>query len=822
MAATGRWKEKMTRLQALCGSALVAVVLCMCAAHAAGAEFEWDFESEPAGWIGQGCSTERTDAASKWGRWSLAVSRQFPGIATIRRSVSLDIAERPILRYHVLVPQAAGPTLKTLVYLKNKDGLWYQCERALPLYPGGWSEVAFDLSPSSTHVQPLGHFRRWSSSAAAEIDTIGIKLFSDDAFEGTVFVDAVRFEAADAGRMSRSGHRPPPIAITDFRPSASTVPQFGLFELTFNLNRSYSNPFDPDQIRIDATFTSPDGRSLTVPAFYHQDFIRVDRVTRMEAVVERTEKTWRLLEDFVPVGPGCWKVRFTPEQVGRYTYSLAVTDRTSGREETLVAGRRSFACVRSARRGYVRVAADGRHFEFSNGEPFYPIGHNVHSSNDVSNRNCRLLGIQPQDDRGTRAYEEIFAKMAQHGQNLAEVWMASWSLDIEWTDRWKNYFGLGRYNLHHAAKLDRILELAEQNDIYIHLVLENHGKLSTFVDPEWRDNPFNEENGGFLADCRHFFIRADAREQYKKKLRYIIARWGYSTRIMGIELWSELDLTGNNWAEHNDPEFLVWKVDWHRNITEFIRQLDGRRHLLTTHYSGDFRRVQEQIVSLPGIDYITLDAYRTGGSIVQTLYGTDRALSAYGKPILVTEYGGDPLAFGDLAPAERLRRMEADLHAGIWSAYMMNHAGTPLLWWFMFIDRHNKYGHYAALAEYARGEDRRNRGLETARAPVTGPPEAARWAAALVLRDRRSAYVWVYDVRAAVEMPDPAQQAELDGLAVSLDGLTPGNYEVEFWDTYRGKVAGRRSESVTTGTLSVRLPAFRNDMALKVKPLRRE
>ena len=141
----------MTRLKTLRGRASAMVMFCFFVACASAAEFDWDFESEPAGWVGQGCSIERTDAAAKWGRWSLAVSRRFPGVATIHRAISLDVAERPVLRYHVLAPQSAGPTLKTLVYLKNKDGLWYQCERALPLYPGGWSEVAFDLSPSSTH-----------------------------------------------------------------------------------------------------------------------------------------------------------------------------------------------------------------------------------------------------------------------------------------------------------------------------------------------------------------------------------------------------------------------------------------------------------------------------------------------------------------------------------------------------------------------------------------------------------------------------------------------------------------------------------------------
>ena len=44
---------------------------------------------------------------------------------------------------------------------------------------------------------------------------------------------------------------------------------------------------------------------------------------------------------------------------------------------------------------------------------------------------------------------------------------------------------------------------------------------------------------------------------------------------------------------------------------------------------------------------------------------------------------------------------------------MLDHVGTPLLWWFMYIDSHKKYSHYKALANFARGEDLRNRGLRS-------------------------------------------------------------------------------------------------------------
>ncbi|MFW6158663.1 MAG: DUF5060 domain-containing protein [Planctomycetota bacterium] len=787
--------------------ALIVSILMVGLASAGGGEMRWSFEDEVGGWQARRCRAEQTNRTARLGHRSLAVECAFPTVATLERTLAtdeqLDVNETPRVAYSVFTPESAGPTLKTLFFLKNKDGLWYQCVRRLPVYPGRWTEVTFDLSPTSLDVEPMGHFRRWGNETAAEIRTVGIKFFSERPLETTLYLDAIRIEKERRGPA-------PDLAIVNFRTSGAGVPRFARFELTFDLNRSVSNPFDEDAVAVDAEFRPPGGgEPITVPGFYYQDYVPVRRPTALYARRRGTPIKYRLLEDLVPVGGGCWKVRFAPTEVGTWGYRLrVVTDRGRESRRELVTGWREFDCTPSDRRGYVRVAKDGWNFEFTTGEPFYPIGHNMHASNDVSKRNCKLLDIEPQDDRGTAAYEETFGKMHEHGENLVEVWMASWSLGIEWTARWKHYFGPGRYNLHHAWKLDRVLELAEANDLYLHLVLENHGKLSTFVDAEWENHPYNDRNlSGFLHRCKSFFTSVRAREQYKKKLRYIIARWGWSTRILGFELWSELDLTGERWQDHADREFLEDKVRWHREMGRHIKRLDHGRHLLTTHYSGDYHRVQPEIAGLDEIDYVALDAYRqkAQGSIVRLLERTARQLGRYGKPILVTEYGGSPMG-------TTVDRMEAEVHAGIWSAYVMRHAGTPLLWWFMYIDRHHQYPQYKALAAFDRGEDRRNRGLEMIRPELTG----SRFADCLALRNDRSAYVWVYDERSAIRAPERPHRH--DGVRLTFGGFRPGAYQVEFWDTVRGRPTSRQRLRTTGSELSIELPPFDNDVALKVKP----
>src|SRR5262245_60963770 len=63
---------------------------------------------------------------------------------------------------------------------------------------------------------------------------------------------------------------PPPVApeIKGVTPSAAQVGHYNKFELTIDLKDTYANPFDPAQIDLHATFTSPNGTSRTVPGFY--------------------------------------------------------------------------------------------------------------------------------------------------------------------------------------------------------------------------------------------------------------------------------------------------------------------------------------------------------------------------------------------------------------------------------------------------------------------------------------------------------------------------------------------------------------------------
>jgi len=779
--------------------ALLGIAAAVAWAFALGASEEkplasWSFEHGTDAWRAHRSPVAWSKLKAHDGGWSLKLGARFPGPASVWRLVNVDVDLIERVVYHVYVPADAPGNIKTLLFLKDKDGLWFQhfCEESLR--PGVWNTVSVEVGPLSPYLRPSGHHRLWSSVAARRMNQIGVKFFCEEEFRGALYLDQV------VAYRRQAGH--PPLRVLNLHENALRVGRYEKFEVTFDLNRSVTNPFDPEQVRIDAVFTDPGGKPIVVPAFYYQNFVRRLKNDR---------------EELVPVGAGAWKVRFAPVALGRHSYRLKIQhhpDRPGhGEPEALTTGPRAFECVASESRGFVRVSKkDPLYFEFSNGQWFYPIGHNIHSPSDDTTRAVNIqkaIGADILPNHGTFTYDALFAKMAAAGENFAEVWMCSWWLGIEWLADWKHYHGLTHYNLQHAWKLDHTVALAEKHDMYLHLVIDNHGKCSTWTDPEWEDNPYNQLNGGFLAGPEEFFRNPIAKRIYRKKLRYIVGRWGYSTRIAGFELWSEVDLVGDSWSFHASDVRAAPKVQWHDEMTKYLDQLDPWHHPLTTHFSTSYGRIKPTLVTLGGIDYIVCDAYRGSSKPITTyVVATAAAGNEYGKPIMVTEYGGSP--FGSKIP-----NLRSDLHAGLWATYMTHTAGTPLLWWHQFIDADKLYWNFKALAAYHAGEDRRGKGY--ARGVVAFPANQGDLAA-LALQNANSAYLWVYSTTAALAMPKPGSAPVYKGVSVRLKGLQPGPYRVEVWDTYKGGCVATLKVAAKTTYLTIPLPEFRTDCALKVKP----
>jgi len=319
--------------------------------------------------------------------------------------------------------------------------------------------------------------------------------------------------------------------------SATMVGQYQKLELTFQLPETWDNPFDRREIELIATFHTPSGRAVRVPGFYYQPYQR-----------SRDEDGGELL---TPSGPPVFKVRFAWGEVGDYRYDTSLC--VDGRTRSLASGASTVAPAASP--GYVRRSRRApRYFEFDSGAPYFAIGQNM---------------CYP-DESGTYDYDRWMPKLSANGGNYLRLWLIN-----EWNDLGLEHLPqqadddseLGRYDQQAAWRIDHILDLADGQGISVLMCIDSFNSLLTGeLYSEWERSPYNAANGGPCAQPQDFFTNPQARELFRRRLRYLVARWGYSTSVLAWEFWNEVDLTTN----YSSPAVATW----HEEMARHLRSID--------------------------------------------------------------------------------------------------------------------------------------------------------------------------------------------------------------------------------------------------------
>jgi len=803
---------------------------------------------------------------------ALQVPVHFPDPATVLRDASKG-PEDPyklvgirFISYDVFLPKDCPGFVGCLFFLKDKDGLWFQARTRAALVPGEWSTVMADIRGDSPDVTPLGHLGQWDDNQATKVRMIGLTFYGDKKWDGNVLIDNLRgwmrpqrfknmvdqlkggaeIAPVAPARMEKlnelvkkvDAYKEEPVQVINLRTEPAAVSdengpssppmvrKFDTLTLRFELNRQVDNPFDPEKADVTCIVENKaSGKKTEHIGFWFQDYDRADHFDE---------------DELKPMGRPEWRVRITPREEGEYTYKLRVKLKSTSTKpgeppyETLELPPRPFFAMPSEGKGFIKVSKkDSRFFEFENGDFYYPIGHNVSSPVDI--RCWKLVFNQdPPAGRGLPMYMDFFDKMEKNGENMAEVWMASWWLGIEWTSRWRDYYGAGRYSMQHAWKLDYVLELARKKGIYVHLVIDNHGKFSNWCDWEFQDCPYNRNSAGdagVVNNSEEFFTDPTCRKWHRNKLRYIAARWGSDPAVFGWELCSEFDLVGgtSQYATqggnghprqyfHRSPTLKTWA----REMIGHLRQCDPYDHPVTNHYATDTRWVDVDLAREPAgdgqplFDYVATDVYRRPDkrymvSAMENQQWFNLNLKGEArKPFWITEYGGDFNA----APMDYLI---SDVHCGMWSTWLTEGAGTPLFWWYDVVDVNNLYPYYKAFAAYTKGEDRR--GLSGTTAPLTLTSSTSGAVLGYSYRWPTGAYAWVYNDAAMRSMPPEGERPHQEGIEAVIPELAPGKYRVEYWNCYTGAVDKTEDVDVTKHSLHLAFPPFVNDMAVKVKKI---
>ena len=556
-------------------------------------------------------------------------------------------------------------------------------------------------------------------------------------------------------------------------------------EIAVELQGYIDNPFDPAEFKVDVKVQRPDGKVDEVAGFYYEGF-----VSEPEGLKER----------LIPQGRPEWRVRYLPRVQGAHSVKAVV----SGRHGELSLPDLEFEAqpARSDYRGFVRVDPENPlYMEYENGDIFHGIGLNVRTPTDT-----RYLAMAPFSswrDEGVDVYRRMFPKLAAAGVDTVEVWMSSWWLALEWINDAPGFHGVGYYNQYRAWLLDEIVRLAEKHDIYLILVLNNHGKFSSFIDKEWSRNPYNRQNGGWLTSPDHYFSDERARQAFRNTADYIVARWGYSPNMLCWKLFSEINLTGSSSNSYKQP----FMINWHRDMSRYLKKIDPYNHMVTTHWSTNYHLINDAIAEIDTLDFLTTDAYDgSTRQIVDLFDGTVKYGTRKGKPALITEFGGSPMG-------DTLGTLKKQFHLSLWKGFFGEHAFAPMFWWFEIVEEQNLYTEYAAFAAVTEGVDRR----EMKR---SGHRTADGQALLDILNSNDTILVWGWDQSYYYSRDENNRGPLIDDISIKIGGLVPDNYTIEIWDCYNDTPLEKRRLKVhrTDQKFNVQIPPFRRNFALKVTP----
>ncbi len=438
---------------------------------------------------------------------------------------------------------------------------------------------------------------------------------------------------------------------------------YGQAEWRVTLDKTYANPFDPDEIAVDAALTGPKGQVMRLPGFWFQDFRRGANADGSETLT--------------PQGSPEWRVRFCPPAPGRWR--LAVTARDSTGTGTTPA--LTFMVQPSKVPGFVRRApGSDRYLEYDSGASFFPIGENV----------CWA------GRRGLADYETWFPHLSAAGGNYARLWMANRPLE-----HGKN--GLGRYDLAAAWYFDRVLGLAARYGIRCMMALGTYGEFTTggyFNEGQWPVNPYNKINGGPAATPADFWTDAQARASYRRRLRYLVARYGPETSLAFWEFWNETDAP----------------APWVAEMAAYLKHNDPYRHLVTNSYSTVGTPA---VWNLAQVDLTQTHRYGDEGTmkdIAPVILDDARLHDRYDKPHFMGEFGiswrGDDSKFDP-------QGIGTNLHNGLWASALTGDAGGASIWWWdNYVEPQDQYPRFTGLARFVAAVDWPRRRF----APLALPP----------------------------------------------------------------------------------------------------
>jgi hypothetical protein len=296
----------------------------------------------------------------------------------------------------------------------------------------------------------------------------------------------------------------------------------------------------------------------------------------------------------------------------------------------------------NANHGFVRVSKNNPlYFEYSDGTPYFAVA----------------LG------RSQGADGESYRRFAASGGNFNRLFLTNGGFNIEEllprTPRAD--VGLGKMNLECSWNLDRTIELGEELGIHHILTLTNQWTFNSM----WKSHTYNKANGGMLNSKNEYFTNEEAIKYFERRLRYIAARWSYSTAVASWDLWNEYSAMGAD---------LDVAIAWHKRIAHYLDELDVFDHIM--HTNDGSLNGRDEMHALPEIQMVSTNNYGVKNIAKVAEVWTKRMTHEFNKPYILTEFGPGH-GIGNYGRMDPERRM---VHDGLWSPVMSGSASTGMAW----------------------------------------------------------------------------------------------------------------------------------------------
>lgn len=531
------------------------------------------------------------------------------------------------------------------------------------------------------------------------------------------------------------------------------VPRYEKVELQIDMQATFQDASDPDQLDLWAEFTAPSG------------------------------KVWKMWGFYNPSGgTALWMVRFTPTETGAWRYVVKVKD-TQGTAESRPG---EFPVTESKHPGFVGIAANKRYLQFSNGSPFYGVGLWYNDGYERPNSGAIT--------------EEDLDSLKQHGVNFISFFNAR--LETMGT-------GLGRYDEDRAARLDQIFEWCEKRDMLISWNIWFHSHFSEAVGSGSGDRRYQYNPYRLVSTAEKYFTSEEAWKYTARLYRYMVARWGYSRslalwfvddEINGTDGWTQGSPTPNGLSGPSAPGS-AQAEQWCLRVHNWLKANDPYNRPTTGTLNGGIEEWWPNGYKI--FDIAAREIYETQGHLFPKNSKPDRVAdnplrdsylnyatqsqklwSGFEKPAIVGETGYSDTFYEPGSPGYL-----ALYHNALWAGLANGLCMTPF--WWSYGPMINESVVTRSLTYFARFVGDINLSGGPWKAVTLKVSTGDGWA----IQSPAMTFGWV---------ANPANGVTRE--TVTVPGLEDGDYDVYLYRTWRGDYMPVIAATSSGGSLTVKIP----------------